>query len=188
MNHQHDCDGCRSLGSFQRWDLYHCPGALGGSLLARFGPKPHEYASWDLDTAQSLRELLRAGRDHSTHSPAMLEALKRHEESGSMITQMEIDIIKGRMVLVDKYEIGIYVVSELDQSTLLAMAEAWEGAVEEECSVKYLGLNEYLVLVILEGVDLSEDSLLQEALDAEDFGEVDQDETYAAYLSTRSEP
>lgn len=45
--YRHDCEKCVFLGSSDGNDLYFCPSALGGSVLARYSSKPHEYASSD---------------------------------------------------------------------------------------------------------------------------------------------
>ena len=41
----HDCDGCRFLGQFERFDLYFCQKCDGGSVIARYGDEGDEYAS-----------------------------------------------------------------------------------------------------------------------------------------------
>lgn len=59
---KHDCERCEFLASInlpswelnkmseQTFDLYHCPGTLGGSVIARFGDDGPEYASGDVGT------------------------------------------------------------------------------------------------------------------------------------------
>lgn len=52
---KHDCERCEHLATItipyrdreEEFDLYHCPGSLGGTLVARFGDDGPEYASFD---------------------------------------------------------------------------------------------------------------------------------------------
>lgn len=51
---KHDCDRCRFIGAAEYAgtiaDYYHCPGSLGGSLIARYGNEGPEYGSADVHT------------------------------------------------------------------------------------------------------------------------------------------
>jgi hypothetical protein len=42
---QHDCDGCLYLGQDEKHDFYYCARCDDGSVIARYGDQPWEYAS-----------------------------------------------------------------------------------------------------------------------------------------------
>lgn len=58
---QHDCDQCVFYGNLrldELYDLYLCPkkGAMGGSIVARYGNDGWEYRSFPVDTAFHVAE------------------------------------------------------------------------------------------------------------------------------------
>jgi hypothetical protein len=52
--YKHDCDACKFIGNHLQYDVYHCSGILGGSVIARFGNKGSEYASAPLEIAKQV--------------------------------------------------------------------------------------------------------------------------------------
>jgi hypothetical protein len=72
----HDCDTCQYLGEYEEFDLYYCPRANRGSVIARYGNGGPEYASsmvrllTDEDQA-----FLKANPDYRA-GQAMLKALE----------------------------------------------------------------------------------------------------------------
>ena len=85
---EHDCQRCQFLGRYDfagplsddtteacQADLYYCEGSLGGSLIGRMSSRDSDYASTPLSLVIRDEERMRA--QPATHTPAILEALRR---------------------------------------------------------------------------------------------------------------
>lgn len=73
---RHDCTRCIPLGTHTFYDLYFCPGILGGSVLARYGHDAPAYASGPVDV------LLHAGWDRREPDHPLVVAITRAREKG----------------------------------------------------------------------------------------------------------
>lgn len=76
----HDCAKCRHLNTAQvdgePVDFYHCPGELGGSLLARFGADAPDYWSAPVGMLGQMAEM---GSHYGTPALAMWERYVKGE-------------------------------------------------------------------------------------------------------------
>lgn len=73
---RHDCSRCVPLGTISYYDLYFCPGILGGSVLARYGHDGPSYQSMPVDV------LLHAGWDKREPHHPLVVAAGRAKERG----------------------------------------------------------------------------------------------------------
>ncbi len=51
--YKHDCDTCTYLGQLKNYDIYNC---REDSIIARYGNKGREYASWGMPEAADVVE------------------------------------------------------------------------------------------------------------------------------------
>lgn len=58
--HEHDCDTCIFMGTFDEYDLYFCPGSK--SMIGRHGPEG-EYKSLSVSTYIRIRKAGMASKD-----------------------------------------------------------------------------------------------------------------------------
>jgi hypothetical protein len=85
------------------------------------------------------------------------------------------------MTMTERYEIGIFVTTDECPSFLLNEAIEFEDAVEQECSAENLDDGRCLVKIIVD-TDRDQSELLDDALESNNFGEVDEEDTYVLYL------
>jgi len=78
MRFTHDCGTCKPLGTWGEFDLYHCPGSFGGSVIARYGSEGPQYASYPVDV---FRSAYIAEPQHDTCSRAGMAAAVAHERA-----------------------------------------------------------------------------------------------------------
>ena len=45
MRYKHDCDKCKQLGEFGKYDLYFCDQGGDQTVISRYGDDAHEYDS-----------------------------------------------------------------------------------------------------------------------------------------------